>query len=142
LLIKHQKWWIFSLYRDNFLFVVIYDTGEGVPKSLRRKPEWQEYLRLRQYSDSRIIESAITTHRTSTKQPERGKGLPGMLEFSSLLSDGSLSIWSARGSFKYNASTKKLTRRKFSQPLPGTLVQWKIPFPKGQTDEKNDDLNS
>ncbi len=138
---KDRKWWIFSQYKEPWLFVVIYDFGEGIPKSLRRKPEWREYLRFRQYDDSRIIESAIMTPRTRTKQPERGKGLPEMLEFSKMINDGYLSIWSANGGFEYNANTKKLTRHRFSQSLPGTLVQWQIRFSKKQNDDEDNDIN-
>lgn len=139
---SHRKWWIFSQYRDDRLFVVIYDAGEGIPKSLRRKPEWREYLKFRQYNDSRIIESAIISNRTSTKQPERGKGLPEMLEFSKLLRAGGLSIWSAKGGFEYDASAEKLRRHKFKKSLPGTLVQWAIPFRKEQQNAKNDNFHS
>lgn len=145
LALVYRKWWIFSQYKDERLFVVIYDVGEGIPTSLRRKPELSEYFRIRQYaSDAVVIQSAIESNRTSTKQPERGKGLPEMLEFSKLLHGGKLSISSGKGECicNYDANGVVLRRRKFNRGLPGTLVQWTIPFRKGHDNEEHNDLDS
>jgi hypothetical protein len=125
-----RKWWIFSQYKDGRFFVAIYDIGDGIPRTLRRKPEWIEYLRLRHYNDGSILRSAISSTRTRTLQPERGKGLPEMLEFSQSLKDGGLSILSAKGGFRYDAASAAMRHRKFDLPLRGTLVQWSIPFRK------------
>ncbi len=137
-----RRWWIFSQFRDDRLFVAIYDVGEGIPGTLRRKPEWKEYLRVRHYTDARIIMSAIQSNRTSTFQPERGKGLPEMLEFSQCLKGGGLSILSSKGGFDYDASSGTLRKRRFSMSLPGTLVQWAIPFRKEQENGNDELFNS
>jgi hypothetical protein len=137
-----RRWWIFSEFREDRMFVAIYDAGHGIPGTLRRKPEWVEYLKVRHYNDDRIIQSAIVSNRTSTLQPERGKGLPEMLEFSQSLKGGGLSILSSKGAFYYDASTGTPRRRKFALPLPGTLVQWAIPFRKEQGNGNNELLNS
>ena len=137
-----RKWWIFSQYKDNRFFVAIYDIGDGIPRTLRRKPEWIEFLRLRHYKDGSILRSAIATSRTRTLQPERGKGLPEMLEFSKSLKAGGLSILSAKGGFRYDAETETMRHRKFSQPLRGTLVQWAIPFRKEHGNGNNELLDS
>lgn len=137
-----QKWWIFSQYKDDHFFVAIYDIGDGIPRTIRRKPEWIEYLRPRHYKDGSILRSVISSTRTSTYQPERGKGLPEMLEFSQSLNAGGLSILSAKGGFRYDAKTQSMRHRNFRQPLPGTLVQWTIPFRKEQGNGNNELLNS
>lgn len=137
-----QKWWIFSQYKGGRFFVAIYDIGDGIPRTLRRKPEWVEFLRLRHYKDGSILRSAIATTRTRTLQPERGKGLPEMLEFSQSLKAGGLSILSAKGAFRYDALTETMRHRKFSLPLRGTLVQWTIPFRKELGNGNNELLNS
>lgn len=129
---SQQKWWMLSQLRDGHLFVAIYDLGVGIPKSLRNKPEWLEFLKLRQYKDARIIQSAVTSERTSTKLPYRGKGLPEMLEFSSDLQAGGLSIWSGKGGLVYVAREGQEKRHKFDVRLPGTLVLWEIPFREEQ----------
>lgn len=137
-----RKWWIFSQYKDERFFVAIYDVGQGIPTSLRRKPEWTEYLRVRQYNDAYAIQSAIESNRTRTNQPERGQGLPEMLEFSKGLQAGGLMIMSARGGFEYKPVTGQSKRRNFHAKLPGTLVQWAIPFRKGQNDGNHEHIDS
>lgn len=139
---EQRKWWIFSQYREGRVFVAIYDQGEGIPSSLRRKPEWIEYLKVRHYRDDRIIQSAIVSNRTNTRQPERGKGLPEMLEFSRELRGGGLMILSSRGGFEYNAETSRTLRRRYTARLPGTMVQWSIPFRKEQGNGNNEYLDS
>lgn len=135
-----QKWWMFSLLKDDQLFVAIYDRGVGIPDSLRRKPEWTQYLRLRQYKDARLIEAAIDSKLTSTKLPHRGKGLPEMLEFSQNLKAGGFSIWSKKGGVSYNAELGVGHRRRLPLSLPGTLVLWSIPFRKEHEHADNNDI--
>lgn len=136
-----QKWWMFSLLRDEQLFVAIYDRGVGIPDSLRRKPEWIDFLRLRRYKDARLIQAAVDSTLTSTKLPHRGKGLPEMLEFSQQLRRGGLSIWSQKGGVSYNAEFGAQRRRKLPVPLPGTLVLWSIPFRKEQSHANDNDFS-
>ncbi|WP_146099958.1 hypothetical protein [Achromobacter insolitus] len=138
---SHRKWWVLSLLKDDHVFVAIYDLGVSIPSSLRRKPEWADYLKLRPLKDSRLISLAVTSNRTSTKLPNRGKGLPEMLEFSQQLASGALSIASGNGAYKYDADAAKSTRYRLDCPVRGTLVLWQIPFRKERGDENND-LNS
>lgn len=139
---KNQKWWMLSHIGDNWLFVAIFDCGIGIPGSLRKKPEFIEYFRMRHYNDARLIQAAIGSKMTRTKLPHRGKGLPEMLEFSQSLNDGGLSIWSSSGGVSYNAETSHEKRHSIEQPLPGTLVLWSIPFRKEQLDEQHNDIHS
>jgi len=137
-----RRWWILSQFRGDRMYVAIYDVGEGIPGTLRRKPEWLEFLKHRHYNDSRTIESAIISQRSSTLQPERGRGLPEMLEFSQSLEGGGLSIVSSKGAFEYNADDEVRRRRKYALPLQGTLVQWAIPFRKEQENGNHELINS
>lgn len=136
-----QKWWMFSLLKDDQLFVSIYDRGVGIPDSLRRKPEWKDYLRIRRYKDARLIQAAISSNLTSTKLPHRGHGLPEMLEFSQNLGRGGFSVWSRNGGVAYNAELGTERRRKLPAPLPGTLVLWSIPFRKEHSHANDNDLS-
>lgn len=135
---SHRKWWVLSSLREDYVFVAIYDMGVTIPASLRRKPEWADYLKRRKYKDARLIDAAVTSRRTSTKLPHRGKGLPEMLEFSQNLASGSLSIASGRGAYIYDAGEGTERRRPLECPMPGTLVLWQIPFRKERIDEQND----
>lgn len=138
---SHRKWWVVSSLRDNHVFVAIYDMGVTIPSSLKRKPEWVDFLKLRRYKDARLISAAVSSSRTSTRLPHRGKGLPEMLEFSSNLASGFLSIASGKGAYRYDAQTGRETRTRLNCPIPGTLVLWQIPFRENK-DERNHDIDS
>lgn len=136
-----QKWWMLSLLKDDELFVAIYDAGIGIPGSLRRKPRFAEYFKMRNYNDARLIQAAVGSTWSSTQLPHRGNGLPEMLEFSQNLEHGGLSIWSENGGLSYNPQIpdrrNREVRHHIDQRLPGTLVLWSIPFRKEQ-DNAND----
>lgn len=124
-----RKWWLVSSLRDNHAFVAIYDMGVSIPISLRRKPEWQDYLKLRRFKDRSLIKAAVSSLRTSTKLPHRGKGLPEMLDFSrDLAVGGYLSIGSGHGAYQYNVESGSEVSRTLKCPIPGTLIMWRIPF--------------
>lgn len=141
---EQQKWWMLSLLKDDQLFVAIYDAGVGIPGSLRRKPRFAEYFKMRNYNDARLIQAAIGSAWSSTQLPHRGNGLPEMLEFSQNLEHGGLSIWSANGGLSYNPQLadrgKREVRHHIDERLPGTLVLWSIPFRKEQ--ENANDINT
>lgn len=122
-----RRWWMFSQVRDGKLSVVIYDQGIGIPKSLLSKPQWRDVIKKIHQKDGRLIEAAVCSPRTRTLLPYRGKGLPEMLEFTSSLREGRLSIMSARGGFFFNAATENYRRTRYDVALPGTLVMWGIP---------------
>jgi hypothetical protein len=137
-----RKWWMFSLLKDDNLFVAIYDQGVGIPRSLKKKPEFIDYFRMRNYNDAMLIQAAIGSKMTSTRLPHRGKGLPEMLEFSQNLRKGGLSIWSQNGGVTYNASLEDEKRHRVSESLPGTLVLWSIPFRQEQQNANANDISS
>lgn len=128
----NQKWWMFAQKNGKFLTVVIYDTGRGIPDSLRSKPEVIDYFQGRMMfpknSDNRLLGVAVGSHRTSTKLDYRGKGLPDMMEFIRSTNIGGLLIHSLQGTYMYSATLKKETKKGFHQSLPGTLIEWTIPL--------------
>lgn len=126
-----RKWWMLSQFKNDRLIVAIYDHGVSIPESLRRKPEWSDYLTLRRFKDARLIKVAASSFRTSTRLSHRGKGLPEMLEFSSSLSQGGLSIMSNHGGWAYRAADHTESTVSFANPLPGTLLLWELAFRPG-----------
>ncbi|CBJ37917.1 protein of unknown function [Ralstonia solanacearum CMR15] len=136
-----RNWWMISQAKDGNMFVAIYDLGVTIPESLRRRPEWRDYLKGRSFSDRKLVKVAVASSRTSTKLAYRGKGFPEMLEFSRKLAAGGLSILSKKGGFVYDARAAIESSPKFQCSLPGTLVLWAIPFRKGQQNEQSHDLD-
>ncbi len=126
-----RKWWMLSQFKDDKLFVAIYDHGVSIPESLRRKPEWVDYVTLRRFKDARLIKVAANSFRTSTRLKHRGKGLPEMLEFSTNLLQGGLSILSNDGGWTYRAVDRVESTVSFAKPLPGTLLLWELAFRPG-----------
>lgn len=129
-----KGWWMFAKQADNKLTVVIYDMGIGIPASLQRKPELMElffkapYRRLLRVTDTSLIDIAVESKRTSTRMPNRGKGLPDMLEFVKSGDVGKFSIYSRAGSFFYNAKDGMEAGSDYDVPITGTFFEWEIPL--------------
>lgn len=129
-----KGWWMFAKQENHTLTVVMYDAGIGIPSSLRSKPEVKEWLaspyrRLKNRRDTALIDIAVESHRTSTKLPHRGKGLPEMLEFVKHGNVGGFIIFSGAGAFSYSAENHIESGHDFAVPVVGTLIQWEIPLP-------------
>lgn len=125
-----QNWWILSELKDDQVFVAIFDAGITIPASIRAKDEWKLIRYIKSWKDGKLLEAVISSSRTRTNLPERGKGLPEMLEFSKSLTEGGLSIISGKAYFNYNARIQENKRRTIDNPVPGTLILWSIPFQK------------
>lgn len=134
-----RKWWLVSSLRENHAFVAIYDMGVSIPTSLRRKPELQDYFKLRRFKDRSLIKAAVASLRTSTKLAHRGKGLPEMLDFSRrLASGGYLSIGSGHGAYQFNVGSESEVSTSLICAIPGTLIMWRIPFHEKTNEHQND----
>lgn len=116
-----KKWWVFSQRKKSLLSIAIYDSGIGIPKSLKTKI--RELLRM---SDSKIIENAVRSNETSTKLTYRGKGLPEMLTFAQRSDVGGFVIHSSKGFFGYNSTQGRIRGDKFRDSIPGTLIIWEF----------------
>lgn len=128
-----KGWWMFSKQTENILTVVMYDTGIGIPASLKNKPEFKErlaapYRRYKKRQETMLIDIAVESNRTSTRLPHRGKGLPDMLEFVKEGHVGEFKILSGAGAFSYTAQDQVERGRDFEIPVGGTLIQWELPI--------------
>lgn len=75
-------WWVFQQVRDNHLFVVVCDRywrEQGFPLTLADQEGMMQKLmhlvRKAKGSDNRALLAAMEYGRTSTKEPQRGKGM-------------------------------------------------------------------
>lgn len=122
-----RPWWMFAKWIDDELTIAICDLGIGIAESLKRKPEWKDYL-LRWRSktrDKKLIEAA-TGRRSSTRLPHRGRGLPEMLDFVRTSRIGGMIIHSNRGAYGYDVHTHTDRALVMEPALPGTLIQWTL----------------
>ena len=133
---EEQKWWMFAQKSGLLLTVAIYDSGIGIPESLRKKPELKDFIKGLNFrnrrSDKRLLLAAVGSNKSSTKLPYRGLGLPEMLNFVQKNSEGGLLIHSNRGAFMYRADTANQSTGHYDKEIAGTLIQWTLPLIDGE----------
>lgn len=131
---SENRWWMFSQAMDNKLTVAICDLGIGIPDSLLMKKEMSDYIRdLRglfrtEQMHKRLLKVAVSSNRSSTGLPYRGKGLPQMLAFIKAGDTGGFRVQSGYGLYAYSAEDKKTLDRIRKCKIRGTLVQWTLPL--------------
>jgi hypothetical protein len=126
-----KEWRMFAQYTDGKLTVAICDLGMGIPCSLKEKPELKEYLSspinwAKNKRDTSLIEIAVESTRSKTKLSHRGKGLKDMLELVKNGTVGGFRIFSNKGAFDYNATSKKEFGKDFKSAINGTIIQWQL----------------
>lgn len=146
-----KKWWLFSQEKGDELTVCVCDLGIGIPRSLtidtpNVKKQW--FIDLREFlfkhkekfdSDSASIKAAVEIGNTRTSLPNRGKGLPQIIEKINTACDNkaSIAIFSNKGSYIINRGYV-LDRPKtdiingfsipYTESIDGTLIVWQIPI--------------
>ena len=132
-----KNWYLSgSLNRNtNELKIVFYDQGLGIPGTLPKskfREQVLDFLNILPIADrkldSALIKAAVKVDRTSTDQPDRGKGLQDMLEFIKQRGEGYLSILSKKGLYKFSIKDGKTKDKSesFNQPVLGTLLIWSV----------------
>ena len=132
-----QQWWLSASYdsANKKLGVTFYDQGAGIPKTLPRAYFFgliKNVLEYLSWSDSKKIEAAMETGRTSTGRSERGKGLQNLIEFAKSHLEGQLSIYSLHGMYRQcftfvgNEQKTNSIRRDHNTSIGGTLIEWSV----------------
>jgi hypothetical protein len=125
-----KRWWLFSQQRDGVLNLVFCDLGIGIPRSL---PIVHSAIKsaLAKLGPSRAdvgaIKIATTVGKTSTAAPNRGKGLPEILDAARKSDQGACVIYSNRGQFGFSPGGQ-VVENQFSNSIYGTLIDWRVPM--------------
>ena len=142
------QWWMTAQAdrHNQTLTVVVYDQGATIPGTLPHKKWYQSYVEkvirnvrpefdyhrdaqhLRTL-DPHFINHSMKKGKTQTNDPQRGLGLPQMQSLIDRCEDGSLTIVSRAGLYKYRKGNA-VTKRALPLQLEGTLVEWHITLPK------------
>ncbi len=140
-----KKWWMSAKadIQSNTLTIVVYDQGATIPGTLPERGGVQAVLidalkpyipnieqRAKQGAvDHEYINFSMREGKTQTKDPQRGLGLPQMRDLIDQCPDGTLTIMSRRGLYKY---AKNVTehKRKLEVALEGTLIEWELTLPR------------
>lgn len=122
-------WWIFATISKSKVIVAMHDRGSSIPGTLLAKPGIRDYLTGKVWwqgrADGKLI-SAAAAGRTSTKLPYRGKGLPEMLQFTRMSTNGELAIFSRGGFFRYSEREQIESVGRLTNPITGTLIVWML----------------
>lgn len=126
-------WWMFAQQKDDRLFVAVYDSGIGIPESLRLRPHFMEQFGQSLHLDSRrfdhkLLARAVQSTRTTTDRPNQGKGLPEMLSFAMGAKNGKFYVLSGHGEFRYDEARGGAKAKHSRFGLRGTLLVWALPL--------------
>jgi hypothetical protein len=133
-----KRWWLFSQQREGTLYIVFCDLGIGIPESL---PIVNSTLKQilstfkRDRSDLEAIRLATKLGKTSTSEPNRGKGLPEILDAARQSEQGACVIYSNRGQYGFAPGGTPIENQ-FSNSIFGTLIEWRVPISEGATDDE------
>jgi anti-sigma regulatory factor (Ser/Thr protein kinase) len=140
-----RKWWMSARadQRSNTLAIVVYDRGATIPGTLPHK-EWYkqlvqsimssflgdfDYANHRHLFDHEYINYSMKEGKTQTSDARRGLGLPQMQRLIDECRDGTLSILSRNGLYKYGKSLG-VHKQMLKTGIEGTLIEWQLTLPK------------
>ncbi|NVZ88117.1 hypothetical protein HX813_07840 [Pseudomonas yamanorum] len=152
---SEKKWWLICHTNGKQLYLAIYDTGVGIPKTVIER-RWffeafkfsypQEFQDLMaenpgksshllsaiapaQISDAELIGMSMRGDVSGTKVDKRGQGSKSILKLVEDTSGGLLWVFSNNGVYKFDQAVKKPNMYALPMQFPGTLVQWNIELP-------------
>ncbi|EMO5719256.1 hypothetical protein RVW00_004295 [Enterobacter bugandensis] len=123
-----KRWWVFAREVEEQLYLIIYDMGEGIPKTLVKRTFFSA-LRERIFdpkNDAEKILAAVQYGATRMKSDKHGKGLHDIKTFVVDNPKGALHIFSGLGKYEFTSSTGEELKNELLYALPGTLIQWNI----------------
>jgi hypothetical protein len=152
---SEKKWWLICHTNGKQLYLAIYDTGVGIPKTvierrwflesfkffypqvfkdlMAENPGKSSHLLSRiapaRVTDSELIGMSMMGDVSGTKKDKRGQGSKSILKLVEETSGGLLWVFSNNGVYKFDQAVKKPKMYALPMQFPGTLVQWNIELP-------------
>lgn len=126
-----DRWWASAVFQSDGDYVkfFVYDQGAGIPDTLPRSDTGKKILNRMfggndslPYTDSGKVKAALTTEITSTRESNRGKGLPQIVKAVSNRG-GSLRVLSGKGSVTCKDGNVN-AERDYKMHIGGTLLEW------------------
>lgn len=150
-----KKWWLMCSVVGKQLYLAIYDTGVGIPKTVVERPwflsavevthpekysdllsvypEREKSLLLKlvptKISDEELIYLSMQGDVSGTQEDKHGQGSKSILALVNETAGGVLWVFSNAGLFKFEQAGSKPKLYKLPKSFPGTLVQWNIELP-------------
>lgn len=140
-------WWVFQQVKNDHLIVVVCDLGIGVSRALPLTladqagvmQKLMHLVRKAKGSDNRALLAAMEYGRTSTKEPQRGKGMRNAHAVIDESGAGDFYAVSNRGFYVYqrapDAATGNSRTIKLRHSINGTIMGWRLPLtaPKSES---------
>lgn len=150
---EQKNWWLMCSLYGNVLYLAIYDTGVGIPKTVLDKPwlltsmkksypkVYEELLTLYpdlektglipfvfipKVNDPTLIHLSMQGDVSGTKKSKHGQGSKSIKKLVSDTSEGKLWVFSNKGVYIFENEDMEPKTFKLPKHLPGTLVQWNI----------------
>lgn len=131
---RRPNWWLSASHdiSKGELRILLYDQGAGIPATLPRKFSDRLFgLWKSNVSDSEMIKIAHELAETSTREAHRGHGLERDVRkyVESVDCRSAYRITSSRGEYTWTKNPNgkiKESMRNLSQPLRGTLIEWRL----------------
>ncbi|ABV88997.1 hypothetical protein [Shewanella pealeana] len=143
-----KKWWILCDVIGDKLFVLIYDCGIGIPKTVVKR-NWfissvekfypEQYAEAKQapasqsklyffgsLKDENLIDLAMKQDVTGTLKSKHGQGSKSIKALVSETHRGKLWIYSNKGLLTFKNVDTPVDLHTLNKGFPGTLVQWNI----------------
>ncbi|KQN46802.1 hypothetical protein ASE93_11850 [Serratia sp. Leaf50] len=123
-----KRWWILARQVEDQLFLVIYDMGEGIPRTLVKRSFFEALIErlFDPKTDAEKILAAVQYGETRMKSDKHGKGLHDIKTFVVDNPMGELHIFSGMGKYTFTSSTGEETKNDLKYSVGGTLIQWNI----------------
>lgn len=144
------KWWMSAKAdkAENTLTIVIYDQGATIPGTLPKREWFQKTIgdvmtaiipnfdveNRKRMIDHEFINYSMKKGNTQTGNVRRGLGLPQMQDLIDTCPDGTISIISRQGLYKY-AKNVGIFKKPLATELEGTLIEWELTLPRELIDE-------
>ncbi len=148
---ENKRWWLMCEVFDKELYLAIYDSGVGMPKtvvektwfvsSLRKsspklynelaavQPGIEKQLIMPKIYDAMLIFLSMQGDITGTGEDKHGQGSKSIRKLVSECATGHLLIFSNSGVYSFRDEGTSPELHNLPQAFPGTLIQWNIKLP-------------
>lgn len=152
---SEKRWWLICSTFGKELYLAIYDTGIGIPKTVVKRPWfWRtmksthpdEYEELKKIvpglersgltayvpaviPDEKLIYLSMQGDVSGTKKEKHGQGSKSIMALVDKTTDGKLWVFSNGGLFNFSKKDETPALLSLPKDFPGTLVQWNIELP-------------
>ncbi|CAH9064176.1 hypothetical protein PSEHALCIP103_03074 [Pseudoalteromonas haloplanktis] len=148
---KEKNWWMICDVIGDQLYLCIYDSGVGIPRTVVEKTWFltsyektypEEYATLKKevgsvldkvklvtlnmFQDHQLIYLSMMGDVSGTKQKKHGQGSKSIKALVSDTNGGKLWVYSNNGLYKYEDGDKSPQVYKLPSEISGTLIQWNI----------------